>query len=85
MLIHTPADLAPFYRDQRKRRGLSQTTVAQEASLRQDTVSKFEINPSNARLDTLFRLLDALDLELHLLPKGGEDRAADQPVWTEPW
>lgn len=37
--------LAKFYRDQRKLRGISQTAVSQEISLHQDTVSKFEIKP----------------------------------------
>lgn len=85
MLIHTPTDLARFYRDQRKLRGTSQATVAQEISLRQDTVSKFEIKPDNARLDTLFRLLAALDLELHLVPKGQPICEGNKPGWTEKW
>jgi len=70
MLIHSPADLAQYYRDQRKQRGISQVTVAQEIAVRQDTVSKFELKPDNVRLDTLFRLLTALDMEVHLVPKG---------------
>ncbi len=85
MLIHKPNDLAQFYRDQRKLRGQSQTWIAQNAALRQDTVSKFEISPDNTRIDTLFRLLAALDLELHLVPKGGADPASGQSGWTEPW
>lgn len=85
MLIHTPADLATFYRDQRRERGLSQSAVGQDISLRQDTVSKFEIKPDNTRLETLFRLLAALDLELHLVPKGSSGHDPEQPGWTEPW
>lgn len=85
MLIHTPTGLARFYRDQRKLRGISQTAVAQEISLRQDTVSKFEIKPDNVRLDTLFRLLAALDLELHLVPKGQSVSDRNKTGWSEPW
>lgn len=85
MLIHTPADLAQYYRDQRKLRAISQTSVAKEIALRQDTVSKFEIKPDNVRLDTLFRLLAALDLELHLVPKGKSASEGDKPEWNEPW
>lgn len=85
MLIHTPTDLAQFYRDQRKLRGISQTAVAQEISLRQDTVSKFEIKPDNVRLDTLFRLLAALDLELHLVPKVQPADDSNKQGWTEKW
>lgn len=86
MLIHSPNDLAQFYRDQRKRRKTSQTAIAEEIALRQDTVSKFEIKPDNVRLDTLFRLLSALDLEMHLLPKGGSVPKDDKNSgWTEKW
>jgi HTH-type transcriptional regulator / antitoxin HipB len=85
MLIHTPTDLARFYRDQRKLHGISQTAVAQEISLRQDTVSKFEIKPDNVRLDTLFRLLAALDLELHVVPKGQSVSDGNHTGWNEPW
>lgn len=85
MLIHTPTDLAKFYRDQRKLHGISQTAVAQEISLRQDTVSKFEIKPDNVRLETLFRLLAALDLELHLVPKGQPVSDSNKTGWSEPW
>ena len=85
MLIHTPADLAQFCRDQRKLRCQSQASVAEVATLRQDTVSKFELSPANARIETLFRLLSALDLELHLAPKGTDGAATGTSGWSEPW
>lgn len=85
MLIHTPKDLAQFYRDTRKLQKLSQAAVGREISLRQDTVSKFEIKPDNVRLDTLFRLLAALDLELHLVPKEHAFSERENSGWTEPW
>ncbi|MES9857359.1 MAG: helix-turn-helix domain-containing protein [Sedimenticola sp.] len=85
MLIHSPKDLATYYRDQRKARGLSQTAVAEETVVRQDTVSKFETRPNNVRLDTLFRLISALDLELHLIPKGQSVEEGSDEGWSEPW
>ena len=85
MLIHSPADLAQYYRDQRKQRGMSQVAVAEEIAVRQDTVSKFELRPDNVRLDTLFRLLAALDMELHITPKGQSDAVDRQKGWTEQW
>ena len=86
MLIHSPAGLAQFYRDQRKQRGLSQLSVADEIAVRQDTVSKFELKPDNVRLNTLFRLLAALDMEMHIVPKG-QSPSVDHPKkgWTEQW
>ncbi len=85
MLIHSPKDLATYYRDQRKARGLSQTAVAEETVIRQDTVSKFETRPNNVRLDTLFRLISALDLELHLIPKDQSVEEGSDEGWREPW
>lgn len=86
MLIHSSSDLAQFYRDQRKHRKISQTAIAEEIALRQDTVSKFEIKPDNVRLDTLFRLLSALDLEMHLLPKRESMPKDDKNSgWVEKW
>ncbi|MCA1773971.1 MAG: helix-turn-helix domain-containing protein [Halomonas sp.] len=86
MLIHSPADLAQYYRDQRKQRGLSQVAVADEIAVRQDTVSRFELKPDNVRMDTLFRLLAALDMELHIVPKG-QSPSVDgaKQGWAEPW
>lgn len=86
MLIHTPENLAQYYRDQRKLRCITQVAVSEEITIRQDTVSKFENKPGNVRLDTLFRLLAALDMELHIIPKDStnhENRNGDG--WTEKW
>jgi len=84
MLIHSPADLSQQLRDRRRQLGLSQSAIGEEVALRQDTVSKFETKPDNTRLDTLFRLLSALNLELHTQPK--EDASSEgSPHWTEPW
>ena len=86
MLIHSTTDLAQFYRDQRKQHHLSQTEIAQEVVIRQDTISKFELKPDNVRLDTVFRLLAALDIEMHLIPKG-QLISTDTPkkAWSEQW
>ncbi len=86
MLIHSPTDLAQYYRDQRKLHGVSQVTVAEEIAVRQDTVSKFELKPDNVRLETVFRLLAALDLEMHIVPKG-QSASVDEKTkeWSEPW
>ncbi len=86
MLIHSPHDLAQYYRDQRKQRGVTQTAVAEDVAVRQDTVSNFENKPDNVRLKTLFQLLSALDMELHLIPKGASlPNAMNIKEWTEKW
>jgi HTH-type transcriptional regulator/antitoxin HipB len=86
MLIRSPDNLAQFYRDRRKQLRISQAAIAEEASIRQGTVSKFELKPDNVRLDTLFRLLSALDMELHIIPKDQANRKKEsQTGWTELW
>lgn len=86
MLIHSPSDLAQYFRDQRKKQGLTQVSVADEVSVRQDTVSKFELKPENVRLSTLFQLLSALDMELHVVPKEQSPTRLDtKKGWTEQW
>ena len=86
MLIHSPVKLAQYYRDQRKQCGISQVSVAEEIAVRQDTVSKFELKPDNVRLETLFRLLAALDMEMHIVPKGQSvSTDSNKKGWTEQW
>ena len=54
--------------------------------IRQDTISKFELKPDNVRLDTVFRLLAALDIEMHLIPKeqlSSTDKS--EKSWSEQW
>ncbi len=90
MLIQSTDELAGYFRDRRKSRTLTQVAVAEDARLRQGTVSAFERSPDSTRLDTVFRLLDALDLELHVVPKESPDArtagvsGVDQG-WSEPW
>nr|WP_202603450.1 helix-turn-helix domain-containing protein [Photobacterium halotolerans] len=69
--------------DQRKKQGQSQSVVARKVGLRQDTVSKFENAPDGSRLDTLFKLLAALDLELEICPRG--EALSTTTQWKEEW
>ncbi|EGQ8099453.1 helix-turn-helix domain-containing protein [Vibrio parahaemolyticus] len=70
MLITSPSQLAIHLRDERKNKNLSQTKVADPVGLKQDTISKFEINPETTRVQTLFRILSSLNLEMHIVQKG---------------
>jgi HTH-type transcriptional regulator/antitoxin HipB len=86
MLIRSPRELAHYCRDQRKQHKITQNELSSETSLRQDTISKFELKPDNVRLETLFRLLSALELELHLTPKdSSENPQSSKSGWTEQW
>jgi transcriptional regulator with XRE-family HTH domain len=47
----------------RKRRGMSQTTLAERAGLSRDAIYKLEMGRRSARLGTLFALADALGID----------------------
>ncbi|MGR5150045.1 helix-turn-helix domain-containing protein [Photobacterium alginatilyticum] len=84
MKVTSAAQLSHLLQENRKLQGLSQSSTAQKVGIRQDTVSKFENAPEGTRLDTLFKLLAALDLELEVRPRGeGGNTAGEQ--WQEEW
>jgi HTH-type transcriptional regulator / antitoxin HipB len=81
MLIHSTQELAEFTRDYRKRKHLSQAEASDRVGLRQKTVSAFENRPESTKLETIFKLLSALDLEIHVVPKG----AVTFQEWDQEW
>ena len=86
MIITTPAALAQVAKNARKAKGMTQQDVADLVGVKQKTVSAFENHPEGTRIDTLFRLLSALELECLLEPRDktslGDTRAS---AWTEEW
>ena len=70
MRINSAKELSVYIQDKRLLKSLSQESVADLASVRQATVSAFESKPDSAKLETLFKLLSALDLELEVCAKG---------------
>lgn len=82
MKITSPAQLAIHLKDRRKQQKQAQSTVAERVGLRQDTVSKFENSPDKSQIDTLFKILSSLNMELHLEPR--EAKKAEQG-WKEEW
>lgn len=67
--VVSPEILGAALREARKKKGLSQAEAGRSVGMDQPTVSKVEQGNSGTRLDTLFRLLAALDLELVLQPR----------------
>jgi HTH-type transcriptional regulator/antitoxin HipB len=67
--VVSPEILGAALREARKKKGLSQAAAGRSVGMDQPTVSKVEQGNSGTRLDTLFRLLAALDLELVLQPR----------------
>ena len=76
--------LSACLKDARRLQKLSQGKVADKVGLRQDTVSNFEINPESTKLDTLFKILAALELSLDIKPRTDP---SDSPSsdWKEEW
>lgn len=67
--IVSPASLGAALREERKKKGMNQTEAGQRVGVDQSTVSKVEQGNAGTRMDTLFRLLSVLELELVLQPR----------------
>lgn len=61
--------LGEALRGARKKKRMTQRDTAKSVGLDQPSLSKIERGEASARIDTLFRLLAALDLELILQPR----------------
>lgn len=82
MITSSPTALAEYARDRRKQLGLSQSDMGDLTGLRQVTVSAFENRPASTKLETFFKLLSALDLELQIVPK---EKSNSAQGWNEEW
>lgn len=68
--VTTTKALSVLLRDFRKGKGLNQSELANLAGgIKQATVSHFENNPGPAKVETFLKLVNALDLEIHLVEK----------------
>ncbi len=82
MKITSTKQLSSFFKDARKRKDISQSTVAKKIGIKQDTVSKFELDADGTRLDTFFKILSALNLELQIKER---DSDTTDNSWKEEW
>lgn len=83
MLIHNPKELGFAVRSKRRSQGLSQVQLGEFVNMKQATVSQFENRPGSAQIETLFKILTAANLELHLISK--DEAAASGKIWDEVW
>lgn len=83
MKVTSPALLATAVRDQRKIKKLTQSETAKLVGIKQSTVSDFENRPDSTKLETLFKILSALDLELQVVKKG--ITLDKEKIWTKEW
>ncbi|WP_310622354.1 helix-turn-helix domain-containing protein [Flexibacterium corallicola] len=68
-LARTPSDIGHAIRSARKAQNLSQSELAAKSGLWQETISKIETGTANGSLDTIFSVLAALELEIHVEPR----------------
>ena len=61
---HTPSQLGQTLRGQRKSQQLTQKDAAKMVGLLPKTISKLELATETATIESLFKLLSALELEL---------------------
>ena len=69
MVITTSKMLSHSLREIRHQQKLSQVQLAELANIKQSTLSDFENNASNTKLETLFKILSSLELELVVQPR----------------
>lgn len=79
-LVLSPKALGVLLRDLRKKKGLTQTELGRKVGLDQKKVSLMENGNPNMRVDSLFRLLSALDHGVVVAPKV-VDRASEEDDW----
>ena len=67
--IYIPSQLAAALKSSRKARGVTQQLVASQVGLLPKTVSALENSPDTSSIESLFKLLSALGLEMVLRTK----------------
>lgn len=74
-IVRSPKQLGALIQQARVQRGMSQKDLADLIGTYQKTISSVENGNSGAKLETMFSLLAALDLDLELVPrrKGGAE------------
>ncbi|PCH57101.1 MAG: transcriptional regulator [Legionellales bacterium] len=71
-LVHSPKSLGSSIRRQRKLQKLTQTEAGFHFRIEQSTVSSIEQGAAGTRVETLFRMLASLDLEMVIRSKDHE-------------
>ena len=89
MKVTNSKQLSNYLKDVRITQKLSQGKVANKVGIRQDTVSSFEQHPDSTKLETFFKILSALNLELTVTPRNAtaanNEDSAVTPSWNEEW
>ncbi|MEQ5401646.1 helix-turn-helix domain-containing protein [Providencia rettgeri] len=85
MKVTNTRQLSTYMKDVRETKKLSQSKVASKVGIRQDTVSSFELSPDSTKLETFFKILSALNLELDIKPRNESGSSNSDSGWKEEW
>lgn len=83
-LISTLPQLSQALRDARKFQGLNQESTGKLVGLLPKTISALENHPGSVTIDSLLKLLSALDLEMIISPKSEIENTANSNT-NEDW
>jgi len=78
---NTPGQLSKILRARRGSLELTQQEVAKLVGLLPKTLSALENRAESSSIETLFKCLSALDLEMRVLPKELPQVAAEKTEW----
>jgi len=79
--VYTPEQLGSVLKGFRKSKKLSQTQAGSRVGLLQKTVSSLEKETSKSSIESLFKFISALELELVIRPKYQEDNNSKDIEW----
>ncbi|EJD6539761.1 helix-turn-helix domain-containing protein [Providencia rettgeri] len=89
MKVTNTRQLSAYMKDVRETKKLSQSKVASKVGIRQDTVSSFGLSPDSTKLETFFKILSALNLELDIKPRNesgsSNSNSNSNSGWKEEW
>jgi HTH-type transcriptional regulator/antitoxin HipB len=80
-LILTPFQLAYYLKSRRKSLNLTQKQAGELVGLLPKTISAMESHPERCSLESFFKLLSALEIEMLLQPKPLIDEETEKDVW----
>ena len=79
--VISPENLGQALRAERKQKGMSQKAVGHSVGMEQHTISKIEKGNPGTELNSIFRLLAALDLELTVQPRQKPSIESEGDIW----
>jgi len=83
MMIYNPKQLANHLKLIRTKHNLTQTELAKKVGVKQSTLSSFENHPETTQLQTLFKILHALEVHCIIQEETLTDHEinSDDEIW----